>query len=121
MSNRFALAALMLTLLAAGACSSEPAAPAKSTTPETASEAGATAVVEIKNLAFNPVAITVKAGQTVEWRWADGEVAHNVDFGDFKTETQATGTFLRHYAKAGTFQYKCDVHPDMKATVVVTP
>lgn len=35
-------------------------------------------VVEVKNMAYNPESVTIEKGQTVEWRFDDGGLPHDV-------------------------------------------
>ncbi|TML39099.1 MAG: hypothetical protein E6G27_11685 [Actinobacteria bacterium] len=86
--------------------------------PPAASAADVT--VTLRNVAFNPARVSVRAGQTVLWRWADGGVPHNVDFGAVTSGDPTTsGTYRRTFAAPGSFPYRCDVHDGMKGTVVV--
>lgn len=77
--------------------------------------------VELKDFAFNPKTITVKAGSTVTVTNAD-LTGHSVtaddasfDSGVLSQGESATVTF----DKAGTFGFHCTPHPNMKLTVVV--
>ncbi|ALR14442.1 plastocyanin [Mycobacteroides saopaulense] len=77
--------------------------------------------VIIENFAFNPPTLTVPAGTTVTWTNRDEE-PHNVvaEDGTFRSPgMDAQGTFSYQFAKPGTYQYVCGIHPFMKATVVV--
>jgi plastocyanin len=77
--------------------------------------------VAAKGLKFSPKAIEVPAGTTVTWRFDDGGVPHDVK-GDGWTsgKPRATGTFSHPFAQAGTYAYKCTIHPGMTGKVVVT-
>jgi plastocyanin len=92
------------------------------TTAGTATTAGAVgAQVVLKNFAFDPASITVKAGDTVTWTNQDS-ATHTVaaDNGEFKSGDLGNGaTFSFTFAKAGTYPYHCSIHPNMKGTVVV--
>jgi plastocyanin len=81
--------------------------------------AGATTVVHIKDDLFDPAKVEVRAGDTVVWHW-DGKNSHNVDGGTFRSKVQISGTFQRVFAKPGSYDYRCDVHPTMLASVAVT-
>jgi amicyanin len=78
--------------------------------------------VEIKNLAFNPSAITIKTGGKVTWTNADS-MGHDIvsDSGEsFKSEILSTGQSFSHtFSTAGTYQYHCGIHPSMIGKVVV--
>lgn len=78
--------------------------------------------VSIENLAFTPVELTINVGDTVAWT--------NNDAG-FHTVTEANGdwdsgeldsdqTFRRTFETAGTFNYFCIIHPNMRATLIVS-
>jgi plastocyanin len=82
---------------------------------------GGGAQVVMKNSAFDPVTLTIKAGESVTWTNEDS-ARHTVvaDNGEFKSGDLAKGaTFSFAFDKAGTYPYHCSVHPSMKATVVV--
>ncbi|MEU9386495.1 plastocyanin/azurin family copper-binding protein [Streptomyces sp. NPDC048279] len=80
--------------------------------------------VAIKNFAFAPAALKVRAGTTVTWTNQDSD-PHTV------TSTQPGGplrsaaltshaTYSYRFTKPGTYAYLCTVHPFMTATVEVT-
>ena len=101
------------------------AAPASSSTPASTSTPAAASggvAITMKNIAFAPTSVTVKAGQTVTWTNED-DVAHNViaDSGaSFKSDLlNKGGTFTFTPKKAGTIEYECTIHPGMKATLNV--
>src|SRR5271169_4379955 len=78
---------------------------------QTAPGSPAAATVEIKNYAFNPSTITIRAGQTVQWNFDDNGIAHNV-LGDDGLETAdlTSGTYRHTFTHAGTFSYHCSLH-----------
>ncbi|MFZ5855123.1 MAG: cupredoxin domain-containing protein [Chloroflexota bacterium] len=85
--------------------------------------AAGTPAVTIKGFAFNPAAITVRAGTTITWANEDG-VRHTVtlDSGATTSDALSTGaTYSQTFATAGTFPYHCSIHPSMKGSVTVTP
>jgi plastocyanin len=88
-----------------------------------AKAAGAGANVEMKNIQFVPASITVKAGQTINWKNNDA-VAHTVTAtGGAKFDSgtvNAGGTYKFVPTKAGTIQYMCTIHPNQKGTITVT-
>lgn len=75
---------------------------------------------------FAPVAITVKAGSTVDWT-NDDHFTHSVQFLDGGLPTDPLvmdpGEAVSFtFATAGTYHYQCHLHPqDMKGSVTVTP
>lgn len=93
------------------------------TQPSTQDSPVAANTVSIKNFAFTPSTITVKAGTTVTWTNSDQD-PHTVSAngGQFRSQTLNTGdTYKYTFSTAGTFAYLCTIHPFMTATVVVTP
>ena len=94
-----------------------------STQSSSAAQAVATDSVKIKGFAFSPATIRVKAGTTVTWT-NDDAVAHTVteedgQMGPKSSRMNAGDTYHFTYTKKGTFHYKCDIHEDMKGTVIV--
>lgn len=77
--------------------------------------------VVIKNFAFSPNALRVKAGTKVTWT-NDDVAGHSVtsDTGVFDSGVLSPGkSFERVFAQKGTFAYHCEPHPSMKATIIV--
>jgi plastocyanin len=121
----FALVGAMAT----AGCSKSSKSAATTTTAKvtttTASSANAGAVVDISEYLFSPATVTIKAGQSVEWK-NEGNVAHTV------TETSSPHTFASNdiepgqsytqtFNKAGTYTYVCSIHPDrMQGSITVT-
>jgi plastocyanin len=86
--------------------------------PRTASADTAATIV---NFSFQPNPITVTVGTTVTWTNQDS-AAHTAtsDTGDFDTGLLQTGkSGSVTFKQAGTFPYHCQVHPNMKGTVIV--
>jgi plastocyanin/uncharacterized membrane protein len=82
--------------------------------------ASSAAQVIMKNVSFQPAQITVKPGETVEWKNAD-IFAHTVtaDDGSFDSGLIQPGqSWKMTVEKAGTIAYHCTPHPNMKATLV---
>ncbi|MGC4934557.1 cupredoxin domain-containing protein [Gordonia sp. DT30] len=79
------------------------------------------AVVDVKNMAFTEKSVTIKPGQTVEWKFDDGGMPHNVasDTGLFKSDLLTSGTYDHTFDKPGKYPYHCDPHPDMTGVVIV--
>jgi plastocyanin len=89
-------------------------------TPTTA-PSGAGNSVSIANFAFSPTALTIKTGTKVTWTNND-TVTHTVtaDKGAFDAGPLSPGnSFSFTFTKAGTYSYHCNIHPSMKATIVV--
>jgi plastocyanin len=112
--------------LATSAPTAAPATPAPTTAsvpPSTAGGGGANGTaVSIKDFAFDPTALTAKAGQEVTWT-NSGVAVHTVTFdtgGVDSGNLSAGGTFKHTFDAAGTFSYHCTIHSIMKASVTVT-
>lgn len=89
--------------------------------PTVAATPVATTSVTIQNFAFVPSAIVVKAGATVVWTNGDLE-QHTVTARDHTYSSDALNqgqTFTMTFAKPGTYQYFCEIHPHMVGTVIV--
>ncbi len=77
--------------------------------------------VSIKNYAFSAATLTTTAGTTVTWTNNDA-VTHTVtaDDGSFDSGNIAPGaTFSHKFSSKGTVSYHCNIHTNMKASVVV--
>jgi plastocyanin len=90
--------------------------------PAANTQAGATAqAVSIKNFAFDPPTLTVPVGTTVTWTNNDS-TAHTAtaDDGSFQSGHIDPGqTFSFTFNTAGTFNYHCEIHPNMTASITV--
>ncbi|MBA2516239.1 MAG: cupredoxin domain-containing protein [Solirubrobacterales bacterium] len=109
--------ATCLALAVAGCGSDEPASSGDKPAAEKAPNA-----VGMKNTAFDPGQITVKAGDTVNWV-NDEEVEHNVvatDGATFKSDTFGKdGTFKVKTEKPGKISYVCTIHEGMGGSITV--
>jgi len=86
-----------------------------------AEAAGAVHTVTIDGFAFKPSTITVKQGDTIEWRNTD-PVSHTAtakEAGLDSGEIPANGTYRFVAKKKGHFAYICTLHPIMKGELVV--
>lgn len=81
--------------------------------------AGAARQVTLKDIAFRPATISIARGDTVRWVWRDGSTIHNVTFKGFRSPTKSSGTYTHRFTRAGTFRYRCTIHPGMNGKVVV--
>jgi plastocyanin len=115
---------LLAGLIAAGSCVSERSTSTISTddciTPPSAT---GLPVVFIKNFTYVPAQIHVSAGQSVAWVNCEPDAtphtatADNASFDSgFMNRNDA---FVRVFPTAGSIPYHCDLHPFMKATVIV--
>ena len=76
--------------------------------------------VTIKDFAFSPASVDVKVGESVTWKNEDS-ATHNVEGdGGISSGDLANGqTYTKTFDTAGTYAYKCAIHPNMTGTVVV--
>jgi plastocyanin len=83
--------------------------------------AHASAAVTIKNFDFNPMDLTIDAGDSVTWTNKDGE-PHTVTSVDglFRSGgLDQNDSFTFKFTKPGVYKYLCTIHPRMTATVTV--
>lgn len=82
----------------------------------------ATIDVVMQNLVVKPVEVTAKVGDTIRWDNKDF-VAHTATATDksFDVMLPAGKSASIVVTKAGTFDYICKFHPNMKAKVIVQP
>jgi plastocyanin len=83
---------------------------------------GATIQIEMENLVFSPAQGSAMVGDTVEWInkdvFAHTATARNGDW-DVTLPPKKAATWV--LKKAGTVDYYCRFHPNMKATLIVAP
>jgi plastocyanin len=76
--------------------------------------------IVIEHYGFSPKNLVVPQGATITWVNRDGIRHDATAVGQWTTGTIMSGQSGSITAtKAGTFQYKCTVHPDMHGTIVV--
>src|SRR6266567_796545 len=82
----------------------------------------ATIQITMENLVIAPAEVSVKVGDTVEWINKD-VFAHTATArgGDFDVNLPAKKSGTTVVRKAGTVEYYCRFHPNMKATLKVEP
>jgi plastocyanin len=82
----------------------------------------ATIQITMENLVISPAQASAKVGDTIEWINKDvlahTATARNGDW-DVVLPPKKNGTLV--LKKAGTIDYYCRFHPNMKATLTVTP
>jgi len=82
----------------------------------------ATIQITMENLVISPAETTAKVGDTIEWVnkdvFAHTATARDGDF-DVTMLPKKTATFV--LKKAGTVDYYCRFHPNMKAVLKVEP
>ena len=79
------------------------------------------ALVHIKNFAYVPEAITIRAGQNVRFV-EDDATPHTVTAVDKSFDSgnlDQHATWTHAFAKEGTYAYFCAYHPYMKGSVTV--
>ncbi len=109
--------------LAAGCGSSSSSSSSSPTTPTTPS-ADVTITIQGNrgNQSFSPEPQMMRVGQSVAWRNADS-ITHNAtqDANRFATPNLGAGMTSSPIAMttAGTFTYRCTIHPGMIGTLVV--
>jgi plastocyanin len=98
-------------------------AAASSTSKGSASGDADTDDVRIVDFTFVPRTVRAKVGQKVKWEHQDAGVTHTVTALDrsFRSGDLEEGDEFSHvFPKAGTFAYRCGIHPDMQGTVKVS-
>jgi plastocyanin len=87
-----------------------------------ASGHAATIQIAMENLVISPAAASAKVGDTVEWInkdvFAHTATAQNGDWDVPLPPKKSGSTVLK---KAGTIEYYCRFHPNMKAILTVAP
>ena len=82
----------------------------------------ATIQIVMENLVFTPAEVSAKVGDTIEWVNKDVFVhtatARN---GDFDVTQPPKKTVTSVLKKAGTVEYYCRFHPNMKAVLKIEP
>jgi plastocyanin len=82
----------------------------------------ATIRITMENLVIAPAQTTAKVGDTIEWINKD-ILAHTATArnGDWDVAMPPKKTVTLVLKKAGTIEYYCRFHPNMKATLTVAP
>ena len=82
----------------------------------------ATVQITMEDLVISPAEASAKVGDTIEWInkdiFAHTATARN---GDWDVTIPPKKTVTSVLNKAGTVEYYCRFHPNMKATLVVAP
>jgi plastocyanin len=78
--------------------------------------------ISMENLEIAPKEVSAKVGDTIEWVnkdvFAHTATARNGDW-DVMLPPKKSGSLV--LKKAGTFEYYCRFHPNMKAVLTVAP
>lgn len=95
---------------------------ATATAPGGIATASPAAAIDQKNTQFVPTMVSVKVGDTVLFKNSD-PLLHTIDInGKNVTGNMNAGDVIRWQAPApGTYVLTCDYHPQMRATIIVTP
>src|SRR5438132_11147031 len=82
----------------------------------------ATLQITMENLVISPAEASAKVGDTIEWINKD-IFAHTATArdGDWDVTMPPKKTVTSVLNKAGTVEYYCRFHPNMKATLVIAP
>jgi plastocyanin len=82
----------------------------------------ATIQISMENLEISPAEASAKVGDTIEWInkdiFAHTATARN---GDWDVTIPPKKTVTSILKKAGTVEYYCRFHPNMKATLTIAP
>jgi plastocyanin len=82
----------------------------------------ATIQIVMQDLVFTPAEVSAKVGDTIEWVnkdvFAHTATARN---GDFDVNLPPKKTVTSVLNKAGTVEYYCRFHPNMKAVLKIAP
>jgi plastocyanin len=122
MTRLFALALLAATVVSAACGSSSSYGSSTPSAPTTSADV--TINIQGNNGAqsFSPNPSTMRVGQRVAWRNADS-ITHNAtqDAGSFQTGNISPGATSAPVtmSTAGTFPYRCTIHPGMVGTITV--
>lgn len=121
------------------ACGSGDGVTSTVSTPSAADEPSGTTVA-VRNIAFKPASLKVLRGTEVRWVNEDDGVRHTATSGtagdngvpgvSAATQSEPDGQFdgdmpdagaqfAFTFTEAGTYEYFCEVHPSMRAEVVV--
>ena len=100
-----------------------PATTETETESTSSSEAEGDITIKIKDFAFDPQDVKAKVGEKITWVNED-DAPHNAvaqNGGDLKTSTfEKGGSDTYTLDEAGTIEYICTVHPQMKGTIEVS-
>ena len=82
----------------------------------------ATIRISMENLVISPASVSAKVGDTIEWVnkdvFAHTATARNGDFDVMQPPNKTVTSVLK---KAGTVEYYCRFHPNMKAVLKIEP
>ena len=121
-----AMLGLGLAACGNGAPATSSSGTAGASCPGTAGVSVGTPVVKVEandQLQFAPVSANAKVGQVVQWT-NPGSVQHTVTFNSDPCLTDASivpgATWEIKFTKAGSYPYRCTIHPGMTGTLTVS-
>jgi plastocyanin len=96
------------------------AGPLVSASPD-AGAADSSAVITVIDRAFDPTAVEIPVGGSVEWKNEDteGHTATAVDVSFDSGVIGPGGTFTHTFDSAGTYDFFCAIHAEMRGTITV--
>jgi plastocyanin len=112
----------LLVLVLGGCGSSNDSTSSGSASGGASSSASTSGRIDISNFEFVPNSVTVKAGTPVTWTNKDSSAHTATATGPgagFDTGTLQQGDSKTLKVAPGTYHYICDIHPFMKATLLV--
>jgi plastocyanin len=118
------IAALTAVLAVGAAAASEGAAAPSRAIKKHHAVKGKTRKVDVTSDFYDPTALTLHVGDSIKWVWhPTGFALHDVyvDSGPemFNSPTQAAGSFVHRFKKAGRFKLYCTQHDSMTMSVTV--
>lgn len=108
-------------LLAGLSCQQKSTTPVQQPAPATESPKTTenTKNIAIKNFAFSPEELIIKAGDTVIWTNQDS-APHSIKSDNFNSDILQTGdAYQFKFDTAGSYDYLCGIHPSMKGKIIV--
>ena len=111
----FVSIALLLVLLNAG-CTQQAQNQGTNQTDKTGGK-----TVIMKNFAFDPAELKIKAGDTVVWTNKDS-IPHNLVSDSFEIISPTVpigGTYSHTFKTTGEYPYNCEIHTGMKGKIIV--
>jgi len=81
-----------------------------------------THLVQLSNFAVDPPALTIEAGDTVEWRVVSGHHSSTAKDRAWDSGEMAEGViFAQRFDEPGVYPYFCTPHDFMRGTITVVP
>jgi plastocyanin len=115
--RRHSCALLLLGSLCLAMGASPPASAASTAGPKAQAQQ-----IEIRNFAFAPKSLTVRAGTRVVWTNRDEEPHVITSAGSLFASSKGLDTsdsYAVTFSKPGTYAYYCSIHPMMVGTIIV--